>query len=116
MAERAPNPESARGCLRSQGGSAAAQSRLLIALCRNRGIHARLVSGLEIVVRDPRAQVVDVVEPDVAGEEAEDPRKFEVGASLERGVVEAPCFACLPVGVLELMLHVEEPDPDRARE
>ena len=46
------------------------------------------MGGLQVVVRDPRAQVVDVVEPDVAGEEAEDPRKFEVGASLERGIVE----------------------------
>jgi hypothetical protein len=50
---------------------------------RRRGLEpAGLVGGLQVVVRDPRAQVVDVVEPDVAGEEAEDPREFEVGASV----------------------------------
>ena len=57
-----------------------------------------------------------MVEPDVAGEEAEDPRELEVGASLKRRLVEAPRVARLPVGVLELMLHVEEPDPGRACE
>src|SRR5262249_28480426 len=37
---------SALECLRRGGGDAADKSRLLIALCRNRGIPARLVSGL----------------------------------------------------------------------
>ena len=38
--------QSAIECLQSGRGDAAAQSRLLVALCRNRGIPARLVTGL----------------------------------------------------------------------
>jgi hypothetical protein len=38
--------QSAVECLQSGRGDAAAQSRLLVALCRNRGIPARLVTGL----------------------------------------------------------------------
>jgi hypothetical protein len=38
--------QSAAECLQSGRGDAAAQSRLLVALCRNRGIPARLVTGL----------------------------------------------------------------------
>lgn len=35
-------------CLKSGSGDAAAKSRLLVALCRNRGIPARLVTGLRL--------------------------------------------------------------------
>jgi hypothetical protein len=40
--------QSAVECLQSGRGDAAAQSRLLVALCRNRGIPARLVTGLTL--------------------------------------------------------------------
>ncbi len=40
--------QSASECLQSGRGDAAAQSRLLVALCRNRGIPARLVTGLTL--------------------------------------------------------------------
>jgi hypothetical protein len=42
----ASTEQSALECLRSQGGSSAGRARLLVALCRNRGIPARLVTGL----------------------------------------------------------------------
>jgi hypothetical protein len=35
-------------CLRNGGGDSAAKSRLLVALCRNRGIPARMVTGLAL--------------------------------------------------------------------
>jgi hypothetical protein len=35
-------------CLKARSGDARAQSRLLVALCRNRGIQSRLVSGLTL--------------------------------------------------------------------
>ena len=73
-----------------------------------------VVRALEVVVRDPRVEVVDVVQPDVAGEELEQLRELEVRAALERGLGEAPVVAALPVGVLELVLHVEEEDAGRA--
>src|SRR5579864_4871844 len=74
------------------------------------------MSALQVVVRDPRTQMVDVMEPDIAGEEAQEPRELQVGAALERRLVVVPLLVCLPVGVLELMLDVEEPDPGAARQ
>ena len=44
--ENGSGPTTALGCLRQGGGEAAGKSRLLVALCRNRRIPARLVSGL----------------------------------------------------------------------
>src|SRR5262249_61279435 len=41
-------PTSAAECLKNQSGDAAGKSRLLVALCRNRGIPARLVTGLPL--------------------------------------------------------------------
>src|SRR3954464_10000936 len=41
------------------------------------------VGAREVVVRDPRAQVVDVVEADVAGEELEDLRQLQVRAAVQ---------------------------------
>lgn len=40
--------ESARDCLRTDSGDARAKSRLLAALCRNRGIPARIMTGLTL--------------------------------------------------------------------
>ena len=57
-----------------------------------------------------------MVQPDVAGQELQDLRQPQVGAAFERGVVVAPRLARLPVGVLELVLDVEEPDADAARQ
>jgi hypothetical protein len=39
-------PASALRCLQSRGGDAGGKSRLLVALCRNRGVPARVVTGL----------------------------------------------------------------------
>src|SRR6478609_10433662 len=46
-----------------------------------------LVRGLQVVVRDPDAEVMHVVEADVAGEEPQDARQLQVRASRERSVV-----------------------------
>src|SRR6266513_4012664 len=64
-----------------------------------------LVMGpLQVVVRDACAEVVDVVQADVAGEELEHLRQLQVRRALERGVGVAPFLAPFPVGVLELVL------------
>ena len=55
-----------------------------------------------------------MVEADVAGEEAQHARQLEVRAPGERGVVVPPVGMRLPVRVLVLVLHVEEPDADGA--
>ena len=51
-----------------------------------------------------------MVEADVAAEELEELRQLQVGAALQRGVGVAPALPRLPVGVLELVLDVEEED------
>ena len=63
---------------------------------RRHGVDARrLVCGLQVVVGYARAQMVDVVQADVAREEAEHPWQVEVRAALERRRVEAPrSFVC----------------------
>jgi hypothetical protein len=44
--EPAPEPLSALDCLRQGSGDSGGKSRLLVALCRNRGVPARLLTGL----------------------------------------------------------------------
>jgi hypothetical protein len=63
-----------------------------------------------------RAQVVDVVKADVAGDELQPPRELEVGAPLQRRIGVAPGERVSTAGALELMLDVKEPDADCAAE
>src|SRR5262249_53451538 len=51
----AGSSRSAVDCLHSEGGDSAAKSRLLVALCRSRGIPARLVTGLTLAREDEHA-------------------------------------------------------------
>ena len=69
-----------------------------------------VVAGLEIVVRDTRAEVMDVVEADISGEPLEDFGKLVKGASFESGVREVPVVFAFPINAFELVLDVEEPD------
>ncbi|MBY0525635.1 MAG: hypothetical protein K2R98_19675 [Gemmataceae bacterium] len=52
---------SATDCLKRQGGDPSAKSRLLVALCRNRGVPARLVTGLTLA-RDSKQMAQHWVE------------------------------------------------------
>jgi hypothetical protein len=71
----------------------------------------RVVGALEVVVRDLGAQVVYVVQADVAGEELKRLGQLQVGAAAQRRVGVGPLVGALPVDVLELVLDVEEPYP-----
>src|ERR1041384_2563302 len=66
------------------------------------------VAALQLVVRDPGAQVVHVVEADVPGKPLQPPGQPEVGAPHARRGSVVPLRPAPPVGVLELMLHVEQ--------
>ena len=57
-----------------------------------------------------------MVQADVAGEELQHLWQPQIRAALERRLVVAPGIGALPVGILELVLDVEQPDADRARE
>src|SRR3712207_6141681 len=67
-----------------------------------------LMAALQVVVRDPRAEVVDVVVADVPAEPLQHLRQLEERAAADRRVGVVPALAALPVGVLELVLDVEE--------
>src|SRR5579859_6995370 len=56
--------------------------------------------------------MVDVMQPDVARGPLQQLRQVQVRAPLQGGGVVAPALVVLPVGRLELVLHVEEPDAD----
>src|SRR4029077_18394333 len=64
----------------------------------------------QAIARDPAAQVVDMVHPDIGREPSQDWRQLEIGAAVQSTLVEAPSGAALPDGVLELMLDVKQPD------
>ena len=80
-------------------------------LLENRNL---VVSALQIVVRDARAEVVDVVEANIAGEPLKDARQFVERAALKRGGCVVPLIGAFPIDALILMLNVEHPHPDRA--
>jgi len=65
---------------------------------------------LEVIIRNGRAEVVDVVKADVAGKPLEDFRQFIERAALERGSAVIPISAAFPVDVFELVLDVKQPN------
>jgi hypothetical protein len=67
------------------------------------------MTRLEPVIRDSRAQVVNVVEADVAREPLQHAWQFVVRTALQRRIGEVPGFPARPVRALELMLDIEQP-------
>jgi hypothetical protein len=61
------------------------------------------------IARDPGREMVDVVDPDVGGEPAQDRRQVEVRAARQGSGVEGPVLVPLPGGARELVLDVEQP-------
>ena len=70
----------------------------------------RVMAFLETVVGNTGAQVVDVVETDIAGEPLENFGKFVERAPFEGCRCEVPLTFTGPVNILELVLHIEHPD------
>ena len=67
-----------------------------------------------MVVGNTRAQVVDMMKPDVAGEPLQDSWQLIKGTALKRRCGVIPVLGPRPIGALELMLHVEQPQADGA--
>ncbi len=74
----------------------------------------RFVRGSQPVVWNARSEMVDVVITDVRGEPAQHGWQVVERAAFDRRTKRAPGFAALPVSFLEGVLHVEQPDADRA--
>lgn len=75
-----------------------------------------LLHFIQTVVRYARAEMMNVMEADVAAEELKDFRKFVVRTPLQCGFEEIPLFVMLPVRIIELVLHVKEPQSEHPRE
>src|SRR3989442_13203917 len=59
------------------------------------------------------AQVMDMMDPDAAGEPLQESGQLVKGAPLDGRFREAPLLPPLPVHSFELMLHVKQPEADR---
>ena len=71
---------------------------------------------MQVVARDARLDVVDVVQADAAGEPLQHLRQLVVGTSLQRRSHRVPRLVMCPVHVLVLVLHVEQPHANRTGE
>src|SRR6185437_3633993 len=69
----------------------------------------RAVAVLQVVVRNPRFQMMDVMKADVPGEPLQDLGQLEVAAALEGYKPVVPFLATLPVRLVELVLNVKQP-------
>src|ERR1044072_2491269 len=70
-----------------------------------------VVTALQIVIWNARAEVVNVVKANVAGEPLQDFREFVKRTSVQSRACEIQTQAALQINVLELMLHVKQPAP-----
>src|SRR5215208_3633918 len=69
-----------------------------------------LVALLQVVVGNPRAQMMDVMEADIAREPLQQAGQLVEGAAAQSRSRVVPVLAALPVRIFELVLHVEQPD------
>ena len=67
------------------------------------------VTLLEIVVRNPRTEMVHVMETDAARHPLQHRWEAEKGASRNGSRAVIPMLVVMPVRILELVLHEEEP-------
>src|SRR5512138_2350193 len=68
----------------------------------------------QLVVRDLRAEVVDMVKADITREPLQDFRQFIEGAALHTCREEIPIGMTLPVARGKVMLNIEQPDTGRS--
>lgn len=69
---------------------------------------------LQFVVGDLRAEVMDVMEADVAREPLQHFRQFVERTACHARLEEIPVLVALPIGRVEIMLDVEQPHARRA--
>ena len=64
---------------------------------------------LQFVIGYLRAEVMNVMEANVACEPLQNFGKFIKGATVHTGVEETPILVAFPIGRLKVVLHVEQP-------
>ena len=67
----------------------------------------------QVVIGDLGAQVMDVMKTDVAREPLQEKRQLVKGTALQARLYKFPAFVPIPVGRVEIVLDVKEPDPNR---
>lgn len=65
----------------------------------------------QVIVRDLRAQMMDVVKADVSAEPLQDQGQLVKGTTLQPGLHKIPAFVMIPVGRVKIMLYIKKPDP-----
>jgi len=73
-----------------------------------------LETGLQVVVRNSRLKVMDMMQADIARKPLQHRRQFVEGASLHCGVHRFPIVGTSPICRIELVLHVKEPNAAHA--
>ena len=69
----------------------------------------RLMAFLQVVVGNPRSQVMNVMKPYAAGEPLQDLGQLVEGTAFQRRCHVIPVLAALPVNTFKLVLDVKEP-------
>src|SRR5690348_3755768 len=75
-------------------------------------LRSEVETSLQAVIRNSAAQVMNMVQADIAAEPLQDGRQLEIGAAAERRGVEVPVSFLVPICVFELVLDVEQPISD----
>ena len=68
---------------------------------------------LQMIIRDRRAEVMDVMKADVARKPLQYFRQLVEGTSFERSSAVIPVRTAFPMNIFELMLHVKQPHTRR---
>ncbi len=68
-----------------------------------------IVTFFQLVIGDLRAEVMDVMETDIACEPLQNFGKFIEGTSIHACLEEFPIFVTFPIGGIKIMLDIEQP-------
>jgi hypothetical protein len=70
------------------------------------------VAPRQVVIGDHRAEMVDVMEPDIAREKPQYPGQFEKRTAFKGHLFIVPYITAHPVGGIELVLYIEQVEPE----
>ncbi len=71
-----------------------------------------LQHAVEPVIGNAAAQMMHVMDTDIGGEPAQHAGQHIIRAAVQRGLVQVPGPVVFPQRMLELVLHVEQPDAE----
>ncbi len=72
------------------------------------------MSLLQVIIWHFRTQMMHMMKPNISGYPLQKLGQLVIRASIYRGFHIAPFIFVLKVGILKLMLYIEQPDPQQA--